>query len=107
MPRWMSELRELLAARFREPLGLEEVARTLGVHPSHVAKTMQAKFGCTLGDYQRKERVRYVAKQLRETDTRLAVLAGNAGFADQSHMTRSFRALRGVTPAVYRRRWRN
>jgi AraC family transcriptional regulator len=107
MPRWVSDLRELLAAQFREPLGLEEVANTIGVHPSHLAKTMRAKFGCTLGEYQRHERVRYVARKLRESETPLALLAADSGFSDQSHMTRSFRAVHGVTPAVFRRKWRS
>lgn len=36
----------------------------------------------------------------------LSVIATEAGFADQSHFTRTFRKLLGVSPAEYRRRLR-
>ena len=44
----------------------------------------------------------WAAAELACTDTPLAVIATNAGFADQSHFTRLFRHHLGITPARYR-----
>jgi transcriptional regulator GlxA family with amidase domain len=48
-------------------------------------------------------RVQHAADRLRrEPALPLAWLALEGGYADQSHFTREFRRLAGVTPAVYR-----
>jgi AraC family transcriptional regulator len=39
---------------------------------------------------------------LRDTANPIAEIADRAGFADQSHLTRLFRARLGTTPARYR-----
>jgi AraC family transcriptional regulator len=47
-------------------------------------------------------RVAHVKALLRDSDRDLALIAMDAGFFDQSHMTRVFRRLTGVTPGVFR-----
>jgi AraC-like DNA-binding protein len=52
------------------------------------------------------QRIMRIQRTLRLARTqpasaRLSALAANAGFADQAHMTREFRALIGLTPARY------
>jgi AraC family transcriptional regulator len=41
---------------------------------------------------------------LRRSDISGAQIAAQVGFADQSHMTRAFRATYGIAPGVYRLR---
>jgi AraC-like DNA-binding protein len=43
------------------------------------------------------------AKTLLRSALPLAVVAQRTGFADQSHLTRAFRRLVGVTPGVFAR----
>ncbi|MGH7699154.1 MAG: helix-turn-helix domain-containing protein [Gemmatimonadales bacterium] len=38
-----------------------------------------------------------------QTDERISAIAAEAGFADQAHLTRSFKRVTGSTPAAYRR----
>ena len=102
-PRWLRRVRDLLHDRFAEGLTHEAVAATAGVHPVHLARVFRRHCGCTLGDYMRKLRVDFAARQLVATDDSLAGIACAAGFADQSHFTRAFKRQTGTTPAAFRK----
>ena len=93
---------ELLADRYRESVRFSEIAQELGVDRSHLARSFRRHHRCTMGDYLRRLRVGHVRRALRGTDLPLAEIAVQAGFADQSHCTRVFRRLLGVTPGRYR-----
>ena len=55
------------------------------------------------GEYVRRQRIALACRSLAESDMPLADVAIEAGFADQSHFTRTFKRQLGVTPAAYRR----
>ena len=93
----MTEARQLLHDRFNEALTLTDVAEDVNVHPVHLSREFKREFGWTVGDYVRRLRVDFVRRQL-STGAALADLALQAGFADQSHLTRVFKRLTGQTP---------
>jgi AraC family transcriptional regulator len=101
-PPWLVQAQEVLRDRFAAPLSLAELANEVGIHPVHLARTFRAHYGCSVGDYLRQLRVDYASQQLTATDAPLVAIALAAGFADQSHFTRTFRRLRGLTPAAFR-----
>jgi AraC family transcriptional regulator len=103
LPRWLARLEEVLRARFAESLTLTELADLAGVHPVHLAATFRRHRGCTVGDYLRRLRVDHACRRLAGSADPLAEVALDAGFADQSHFTRTFKRLTGLTPAAYRR----
>ena len=72
------------------------------MHPAHLARVFRAHHGVSVGEYARRLRLAWAAGELARTDTPLAVIASQAGFADQSHFTRLFRQHLGITPARYR-----
>jgi AraC family transcriptional regulator len=102
-PAWLRRVRDRLAEDCTAPPGLAELAGAAGVHPGHLAAAFRRHFGCTAGEFARRSRVALACRQLAATDRPLAEISLAAGFADQSHLTRTFRRLLGVTPAVYRR----
>jgi AraC family transcriptional regulator len=95
-----------LRARFRENLSLDEVARTAGVHPAHLARSFRCHFRCSAGEYVRRLRVEHACRELCRRDTPLAAVALEAGFGDQSHLTVVFKRHTGLTPAAYRKLYR-
>jgi AraC family transcriptional regulator len=101
-PAWLAAAEELLRARLRDSLGLGELADAVGVHPTHLARVFRARYGVSVGEYGRRLRLAWAAAEIARGDTPLAVIATQAGFADQSHFTRAFRRYVGVTPARYR-----
>jgi AraC family transcriptional regulator len=102
---WLSDVEVRLREQFREKApSLEELARAAGVHPVHLARSFRARTGSTVGEFVRRLRINWAMAQLLATDMPLAELSVEAGFSDQSHFTRLFRATLGETPARYRRR---
>jgi AraC family transcriptional regulator len=102
-PPWLASAEELLRARLHEPVGLGQLADDVGVHPSHLARVFRIRHGVSVGEYGRRLRLAWAACEVAASDAPLAVIAGQAGFADQSHFTRLFKQFTGTTPARYRR----
>jgi AraC family transcriptional regulator len=101
-PAWLRSAEELLRARGGECVGLGELADAVGVHPTHLARAFRAHHGVSVGEYGRRLRLEWAAAEIARGDTPLAMIATQAGFADQSHFTRLFRQHVGTTPAQYR-----
>ena len=102
-PRWLTQARELLHGRFRESVGLREIAAAVDVHPGHLARTFRAHYGCTPGEYVRRLRIERAQRLLASTELPVGTIAAELGFADHSHFGRTFKQTTGVTPAQYRR----
>lgn len=101
-PRWLLAAEEALRERVDRPVGLGELAAEVGVHPTHLARAFRRRHGVSVGEYGRRLRLAWAAGELATGDLSLGAVAAQAGFADQSHFTRAFRAHAGVTPARYR-----
>jgi AraC family transcriptional regulator len=102
-PRWLAQTEAMLRERFAENLTLEEIARGAGVHPVHLASAFRDRYGCTVGDFVRRLRIEHACREIARSDTPLIEIALDAGFANQSHFTRVFKQMIGLTPARYRR----
>jgi len=101
-PNWLREARDLLDADAREALSLRSVARQVGIHPVHLAAMFRRFHGCSVGEYVRLRRFDRARRMVADTGYSLAQVALDSGFADQSHLTRTFRQFAGMTPLQYR-----
>jgi AraC family transcriptional regulator len=102
-PHWLMNARELLHDRFTERLALDDIAAAVGINAVHLCRAFRQQYGCTLGDYVRNLRVDFAVRRLLTSQQSLAEIALSAGFADQSHFTKTFRRCTGVTPGAFRR----
>lgn len=102
-PVWLVQAREMLHAHFSEALTHTQIARSVGVHPVHLAREFRRHYRCTVGEYVRRLKVEYACLQLSASNVSLHEIALEAGFFDQSHFARTFKQIMGVTPANYRR----
>ena len=57
-------------------------------------------------EYILKLRIEIAQKLLNTTDKSIAEIAAEAGFYDQSHFTKRFRRVTGLTPLAYRKQFR-
>jgi len=93
-------LRELLDARIVEGVALEEAAALLHAHPAHLVRAFSTAYGIAPHQYLNSRRVDRARRLLLE-GRRPGEVATATGFFDQSHLTRHFRKLVGVTPGRY------
>ncbi|KUL46055.1 AraC family transcriptional regulator [Streptomyces sp. NRRL F-4489] len=93
-------LRELLDARVRQGVTLDEAAGLLHAHPTHLVRAFSAAFGIAPHQYLMARRVERARGLLLDGRPPTAV-AAEAGFYDQPHLTRHFKRLVGVTPGHY------
>ena len=98
----VKRVREIVEARFAEPLSLSDIADLVDRHPVHVASAFRRAYGETIGNCVRRLRIDYVRRELARGDRPVADIALGAGFANQSHLTRAFHQATGTTPAAYR-----
>jgi AraC family transcriptional regulator len=103
IPPWLSQAKELLHERFLESISLVRVAESVGVHPVYLASEFRRHFGLTVGEYVRRLRIEYACREIStRKDAVLAQVALAAGFSSQSHFSRTFKRLTGMTPLEYR-----
>jgi len=97
----LAAVRELLADRAAENVGLDDLAAVAGLSRFHLIRAFQRRYGVTPFAYLRHRRIEKARAVLR-TGASLAEAASGAGFADKSHLGRAFRAVMGATPGEYR-----
>ena len=102
LPHWLEEAKEIVHTHFPENLSLANVARTVNVHPVHLARAFRRHFRCTLGEYIRHLRIEFASRELSMSDTPLVEIALAAGFTHQSHFSRIFKRHTGMTPSAFR-----
>lgn len=103
-PAWLRRSRDLIHDRFAQGLSLAEIAAPAGVHPIHLARAFRQHFSCSVGDYARHLRLDHARRLLVTSCLPLTEVALEAGFTDQSHLTRALKQASGLTPAAFRRR---
>jgi AraC-like DNA-binding protein len=99
-PRVVALARDYLAENFAEDLSLAELASLAGVDRFHLLRAFRRFIGLPPHLYQTQLRLRH-AKRLMLEGEKPAMAASAAGFADQSHLIRKFKAAYGVTPGQY------
>ncbi|MFC3282812.1 AraC family transcriptional regulator [Litchfieldella rifensis] len=100
-PRAVKLARDCLANRLVDPPSLEELGVMVGLSPFHFARVFRRATGLPPHAWlkqQRLERARTLLKQ----GWAPAWVATEAGFADQSHLSRQFKQAYGVGPGAYR-----
>lgn len=103
-PKWLERVRERLDDEFAGVPSLSALAEAAGVHRVHLARAFRAAYGCTVGEYVRQRRIGFAVGQLTQSRTSLSRIAMDAGFADQSHFTTTFRRVVGIPPGEFRDR---
>jgi AraC family transcriptional regulator len=102
-PRWWPNAVDLLDECTTRSISVAAVADRVGVHPVYLARVCRRQLGCTVQQYVRQRRVLAAWRSWDRGERSLAAIALEVGFADQSHMTRAFVELLGVSPGRLRR----
>lgn len=98
-PAWLGSVTERIS---QERASGVELARLLDLHPAWLARAYRAFTGEGIADTRRRRRVERAAVRLRHSEMRLADIAIDSGFCDQSYMNRDFKKVLGLTPLQVR-----
>lgn len=101
-PRTLSHLVEYIDEHLAIEPSLGDMALRTGLSPSHFAKKFRQSTGLSLHRFINRRRVSRSLDLLKTFPDSLAALAVDLGFSSQSHFTRDFHGLTGMTPAKYR-----
>lgn len=108
-PRPLSRLQATLAAA-EESLGHPWTTALMAQHanlsPSRVHELFRAELGTTPRAWLAERRLARAREWLARTDRSIATIASEAGYGDQSGLTRAMREAMDTTPAAYRRQQR-
>ena len=93
---------DYIHAHLDRDLSLVEIARVINISPTYFASLFKRAMGITPHKYGIQQRVERAKLLLSKTDLAIADIALEVGFSNQSHLTRHFKRLTGVTPKQVR-----
>jgi len=102
-PNWVSELNNILNDQFSDSLSLDYLSKQLHIHPVHLFRDFSKYFNSGLGEYIRKIKIQKSLELISQKKLDLTAIAFECGFSDQSHFTRCFKEINGITPSQYRK----
>lgn len=96
-----------LMRRARGGVAVRDVAAALGVGERRLERAFARHVGLAPKALARVVRLQHAVRIIQRGAPRpWTAVAYDAGYADQPHLVREFRALAGITPAAYAREWR-
>jgi AraC-like DNA-binding protein len=100
-PWQVRRVRDLMSSSLTEDIPLSRLAGECGLSVRHFARAFRRSTGCPPHRWLLEYRVDRAKDLLRAGGWSLAGIATACGFADQSHFTRVFSAIVGVTPGAW------
>jgi AraC-like DNA-binding protein len=102
LTRHLLRAKDLVDARYHEPLDVPTLARAAHVSPAHFSREFRKTFGETPHQYLLTRRLERAAALLRNTDRPVAEICHAVGLRSLGSFTTSFTRAYGVPPAAYR-----
>ena len=94
---------DFVAAHYPQTVTVDAMAKEAGLSTFHFARTFKDVVGQTPHQFLTAYRVERAREHLADPEIGLAAIAQYCGFSDQSHLSRVFKQVIGLTPSVYRR----
>src|SRR5437016_12546545 len=104
-PRDLLRAKDLVDARYFEPLGVQDLARAAGFSRAHFSREFRRTFGEAPHAYLLTRRLERAAALLRDTDRSVAEICFSVGLQSVGSFTTSFKRMFGSSPTSYRSRF--
>ncbi|TVY07638.1 response regulator transcription factor [Paenibacillus cremeus] len=83
-------------------VGLQQVAKHVHLHPSHLSEVFKKETGMTFGDFVTKQRIRRAMQILTMSPAKVSEIAAEVGYEDVKYFGQLFKKITGKTPSEYR-----
>jgi AraC-like DNA-binding protein len=100
--RHLLRARDLVDARYRDPLDVKALARAAKLSPAHFSREFRREFGESPHRYLLHRRLERAASLLRTTDRSVADICFTVGLRSVGSFTTSFTRTFGKSPTAYR-----
>ncbi len=100
--RIVSRAMTFLHGRFRDDIGIDEVAAAAGTSKRTLARVFRERADASVLAHLRRLRVAYACEQLRQTSAKIASVALDSGFGSIQQFNRVFHVITGCSPKAWR-----
>ena len=101
-PRALARVRDYIEAHLAENIELQALADLTGLSRFHFARMFKQSVGTPPHCYLMRRRLERAQRLLAESNLSINQIALESGFGEQSHFSRRFRLLFGMTPRAFR-----
>lgn len=101
-PQALRRVLDFIEEQLAGPIRLPELAQVAGLSRAHFARAFRNEVGVTPHVYLMQRRVERALDLLQRTPMRMVDIADATGFADHSHMTRTFNRYLRASPVMIR-----
>lgn len=96
---------EYVKVNLMQDLSILDLANLIGMSQSHFSRSFKKSVGISPYQYLMQQRVERAKQLLDKQSLTISTIAMDCGFANQTHLTKVFRQMTGITPKAYRKRF--
>ena len=95
---------DYMKANLSQDLSILDLATLTSMSASHFSRSFKQSVGIAPYQYLMQQRVERAKQLLKQRSIPISTIALDCGFANQTHLTKVFRQMTGVTPKAYQKR---
>jgi AraC family transcriptional regulator len=94
---------DYMQANLTQDLSILDLATLTGMSESHFSRSFKQSVGIAPYRYLMQQRVERAKQLLKKQSIAISTIALDCGFANQTHLTKVFRQMTGITPKAYQK----
>lgn len=98
----VTEISRYIRSHISEPIKTSDIADYFGKSRGRITTEFKKQTGMNLSDFIKLKKIQEAQELLYETNKSIVMISDYLGFSSQSHFTRVFKEITGITPKEYR-----
>ena len=98
-------VKEFLDANFVSDIQLDDLSEQFEINKFYLTRKFKETYGITINQYLLNKRIAKSKELLRFSDFSITELSSLCGFNDIAYFTRVFKAIEGIPPSEFKKRW--
>lgn len=98
----INEISKYIRNHISEPIKTSDIADFLGKSRGGLTTEFKKQSGMNLSDFIKLKKIQEARELLYSTNKSISMISNYLGFSSQSHFTRAFKEITGITPKEYR-----